>query len=561
MVVTIDAIVDTDMKFVNRVDERLNCPICKKVFDEPWQTSCGHRFCRHCLERLLGQEDPRCPKDGESISRQQSFRDKCCEREVLNLQCFCRLNKKGCDWKGELRHLKTHEDSCQYGNVKCQACSETVERRQLAAHREQDCINRAVACTYCGGEVWHSNMKDHLDVCPKFPIHCFLNCGEKGIPRDMMEEHMTKRCLKAEHLCPFSVHGCEFKGTKQTIDPHVVENIESHLEMMSYSSHECNEKSKQMEEKIYRLEQEKSALEHQLQNQAEVLAAARQNIQTQQTKLSHVENSIIEQKRTTEKLLADLKAFEAFRTNGDIVSSQMEEIMNTLREHEKEVSSLQGEVARLKLSPATPKGESNYRPKSDVSVTRESERRLDRNEHQLALHDIQLSDHDMQIQMLEATSYNGTYFWKIDRYSQRFQEAVSGKTLSIYSPPFYVGRFGYKVCARLYPNGDGIGKGTHLSMFFVVMRGEYDALLPWPFLQKVHFRLIDQDRIRDAYDAFRPEPNSSSFKRPTSDMNIASGCPTFISHIELRQGGYIRNDTMFIKITVDTTGLQGDMWQ
>ena len=331
--------------------------------------------------------------------------------------------------------------------------------------------------------------------------------------------------------------------------------------MMSYSSHECNEKSKQMEEKIYRLEQEKSALEHQLQNQAEVLAAARQNIQTQQTKLSHVENSIIEQKRTSEKLLADLKAFEAFRTNGDIVSSQMEEIMNTLREHEKEVSSLQGEVARLKLSPATPKGESNYRPKSDVSVTRESERRLDRNEHQLALHDIQLSDHDMQIQMLEATSYNGTYFWKIDRYSQRFQEAVTGKTLSIYSPPFYVGRFGYKVCARLYPNGDGIGKGTHLSMFFVVMRGEYDALLPWPFLQKVHFRLIDQDRIRDAYDAFRPEPNSSSFKRPTSDMNIASGCPTFISHIELRQGGYIRNDTMFIKITVDTTGLQGDMWQ
>ena len=310
-----------------------------------------------------------------------------------------------------------------------------------------------------------------------------------------------------------------------------------------------------MEEKIYRLEQEKSTLEHQLQNQAEVLAAARQNTQTQQTKLSQVENSIIEQKRTTEKLLADLKVFEASRTKGDVVSSQMEEIMNTLREHEKEVSSLQGEVAHLKLYP------SNSCSKSDVSLTRESERRLDRNEHQLALQDIQLSDHDMQIQMLEATSYNGTYFWKIDRYSQRFQEAVSGKTLSIYSPPFYVGRFGYKVCARLYPNGDGIGKGTHLSMFFVVMRGEYDALLPWPFLQKVHFRLIDQDRIRDAYDAFRPVPNNSSFKRPTSDMNIASGCPTFISHMELRQGGYIRNDTMFIKITVDTTGLQGDMWQ
>ena len=51
------------------------------------------------------QENPGCAIDGESISRQQSFRDKCCEREVLHLQCFCRFNKKGCEWKGELRHL------------------------------------------------------------------------------------------------------------------------------------------------------------------------------------------------------------------------------------------------------------------------------------------------------------------------------------------------------------------------------------------------------------------------------------------------------------------------
>ena len=313
-----------------------------------------------------------------------------------------------------------------------------------------------------------------------------------------------------------------------------------------------------MEEKICRLEKEKSALEKQLQNQAEQAAAARQNIQTQQTKLSHVENFILELKRTAEKLLADLRVFEASGTIEDFVSSQMEEIMKTLREHEKEVNSLQGEVARLKLSPATPKGASDYQPNQGVGLASEYECRLDRNEHQLALHDIQLSDQDMQIQMLEATSYNGTYIWKIDRYSLRFQETVAGKTLSIYSPPFYVGRFGYKVCARLYPNGDGIGNGTHMSIFFVVMRGEYDALLPWPFLQKVHFRLIDQDRIRDVNDAFRPEPNSSSFKKPTSDMNIASGFPTFISHMELRQGGYIRNDTMYIKIKVDSCGLRGD---
>ena len=103
----------------------------------------------------------------------------------------------------------------------------------------------------------------------------------------------------------------------------------------------------------------------------------------------------------------------------------------------------------------------------------------------------------MQIQMLEATSYNGTYFSKMGRYSQRFQEAVDGKTINL-QPSF--------LCGTIWVQSMCIGKGTHFSMFFVIMRGEYDALLPWPFLQKVHFRLIDQDsRIGDAYDAFRPQ--------------------------------------------------------
>ncbi|KAJ7361791.1 TNF receptor-associated factor 3 [Desmophyllum pertusum] len=502
------------IKFVDGRDERLECPICRNVFNEPWQTSCGHRFCANCLEHLFGPESPRCPIDNELISREKSFRDKCCEREVLNLQCFCRYKEKGCEWKGEFRHLKAHEESCQYGDVQCQACGETMERSHLKRHRENDCINRAVACTYCGGEVRQSNMKDHLEVCFKFPISCILNCGKEDIPRDMMEEHVTTQCPKAEHLCPFSVHGCDFKGTAENLDHHIKRSIESHLDMMNFSSHQCNKKNKEMEEK-----------------------------------------SVIEQKKEIEKLLHDLEGSAAVGANAGVVSSQMEEIMHTLREHEKEVNNLQGELTRLNLAAATPTGH-DFRPNS-VSASREGERRLDRTEHQLALHEIQLSEQDLQIQMLEATSHDGTYIWKIDHYSRRFQEAASGKTPSIYSPPFYVGRFGYKVCARLYPNGDGMGKGTHMAMFFVIMRGEYDALLPWPFMQKVNFRLIDQDRIRDAYDAFRPEPHSSSFKRPTSDMNVASGCPAFISQAGLREGGYILNDTMFVKITVDMAGLQG----
>lgn len=46
------------------------------------------------------------------------------------------------------------------------------------------------------------------------------------------------------------------------------------------------------------------------------------------------------------------------------------------------------------------------------------------------------------------------------------------------------------MCLRIYLNGDGTGRGTHLSLFFVVMRGHSDALLKWPFNQKVTLILI-----------------------------------------------------------------------
>jgi len=325
--------------------------------------------------------------------------------------------------------------------------------------------------------------------------------------------------------------------------------------MMNQSSNEYHAIAKEIGEKVCRLETEKKGLELQLHNQNEELVAARINIKTQQTKISIIERSICEQGRDMEKLLHDFKSM-ADNGNRDAASFQMQEILNTIKHHEAEMAVLKNKLAHPRVVGQTAHDNELY---GDSSSTRACDRRLDRAEHQLTLHEIQLSEQDTQIQRLEATSYNGDYVWKVDHFSRRYDEAISGKTPSIYSPPFYVGRFGYKVCARLYPNGDGNGKGTHMSMFFVIMRGEYDALLPWPFIQKVHFRLLDQDRIRDVFDAFRPDPNCVSFKRPTSDMNVASGCPTFVSHSELRQGGFVRDDTMFIKVTVDMANLQGDV--
>ncbi len=107
------------------------------------------------------------------------------------------------------------------------------------------------------------------------------------------------------------------------------------------------------------------------------------------------------------------------------------------------------------------------------------------------------------------------------------------------------------MCLRLYILGDGIGKNTHMSLFFVIMKGEFNNILQWPFTNKVTFKVINQMGNRDIIDSFKPDPMSSSFRKPKSDMNIASGCPRFVTHTELKSGGFIVEDTLFIKSTVD----------
>ena len=164
-------------------------------------------------------------------------------------------------------------------------------------------------------------------------------------------------------------------------------------------------------------------------------------------------------------------------------------------------------------------------------------------------------EQDNILRSMERDGY-GTMVWKIPQFSQRMEDARNGKYTSIFSLPFYSGRYGYKMCLRLYILGDGIGKGTHMSLFFVVMKGEFDNILQWPFTHKVTFKLINQCGGRDIVDIFQPDPLSSSFQKPKSDMNVAFGCPRFVSLNELIQGGFIVEDTVFIKVKVDVTTMK-----
>ena len=146
--------------------------------------------------------------------------------------------------------------------------------------------------------------------------------------------------------------------------------------------------------------------------------------------------------------------------------------------------------------------------------------------------------------------------WKIIGFAELLKQAKKGGETVIKSPPFH--SHGYKFRFTLYPNGTGRGKNSHLSIFFRLMKGEYDALLSWPFRKKVTLTFIDQQENPNDRENFvqsinsDPENNKESCSRPVTDENVKGvGFRMFISHKKVSERRYIVDDTMFIQFQVD----------
>ena len=509
---------------------------------------CFPRFCWQCVQAILnnGGTEPRCPDDNELLTSEGIFKDKCAEKEILVLECACPKNSFGCRWSGKFSQLQAHESECPFARVKCLyeylGCKTVVFRYQLAKHIENECAFKIAKCPYCFVNLPEARMKEHLEKCPKFPVKCPHGCDKRDIPREHVNEH-TESCPKAPVRCGFSSMGCRYQDERLSLEEHVNSSVSEHLVLTTKEVENISTKVKNLELQLSASREMNKAYEAQLSRQIDALAEANQAILTLHGKLAKMEDCAELQRKSLDDLRRVVETIiNKSETKGATAST--EEVINRVRSQETRIAQLEATGAtqgRAQISSPT----SNRLGGGD--------RRLEHLEHSLTLHDIQLADQDLKIQILETTSHDGSFLWKIDDYSRRFREALEGKTISLYSPPFFTSRYGYKLCARLYLNGDGIGKGRFISLFIVIMRGEYDGLLSWPFRQKITMRLLDQEGDMDVVETFRPDPNSSSFQRPRSDMNIASGCPQFCSQALLKSRGYLRGDSVFIKIIVDNT--------
>jgi hypothetical protein len=115
-----------------------------------------------------------------------------------------------------------------------------------------------------------------------------------------------------------------------------------------------------------------------------------------------------------------VRTFEGIATT---LHKETERILNVLDEHKKEIDDAK-------------------------RMNDEKSRKIMELERKLANNEVQVTKLTQRVLSYEVASYNGEIVWRLDNWGEHREKAVSGAVTSIFSPPFYTSKYGYKMCVR-----------------------------------------------------------------------------------------------------------------
>jgi len=504
---------DREITPVTPVDKRFACPLCGKLMQNPLQTDRGMVACTSCYEdrrREIGSEI--CPLDGEKIEHDSFTRlDKFMVREISKIQVQCFYEE--CKWKGALNDINRHEETdCQYARTECDICRQKVLKKQFAEHRAKDCTGNYDV------EMEETFDTEETKMKPKFKCP---SCG-KEVESTNSHNHW-KDCQGTK--CPYEQFGCKntYGRSAKEHEEHI-SNYHSYDHCVLEFVQGVLEENKNLDSKIMQMTRDKQTMDRKF-------SSLHNDYQILQNKCKELlEKS---QKKDRDINLLESKFQKLYNVVSDLEQNQ----------YEKKESELKNIVGNLST-----KGNALF----DITKLSESEELIRKVESDQAMLSANLADTNLKVKLLEHRSTNGTLIYRLENFTHRLEQARQGKIFALHSPPCFTSPNGYKFCLRVYLNGDGMGQGTHISIYFVLMRNHYDNLLEWPFQKKISIRMINhKSRQNDKRETFNTDKTSTSFRKPDKEMNMAAGCPKFLDLSSLLNGGYLADDSIFIEVKVE----------
>ena len=477
------------------------CPICLQILREPRLIDCcGHNYCDACIERV-GKDGKPCPLCNEPGFT--TMANKGLKRTLHEFCVYCPHRLRGCEWEGELGKLDEHLNSdplperqlkgCPFAVIECLHCKEGICRDKIAGHQLERCPQRPYTCEYC--TEYKSTFEDvahsHWPECKCFLLPCPNECtpSGSGIQRQCLDQHVKEECPLTVVQCELHHAGCEVTLPRKDMAEHMKKDSIAHISLLAAENRRLSKRLFEKEEKICLLTQQNTELEENTTKQSQELALTKQELT-----------------RTMQELMQELT---------QKVTSQALELTRTKQELAQKATSQDQELeAKLK------------------DAQRQAIDRL-QTQHQ---HDLQELRTEIEIQC--------DIFPMIVKMAG-FDE-LKKKGTTWYSCPFYTGMAGYKMCLNVDANGYGAAKGTHISVFTYLMRGEFDSHLKWPFRGTVTIQLVNQLEDKEHHtDSNDYEDATPDFAQVDGERSGGWGSPEFLPHSEL--GLSVANNRQYLK--------------
>ena len=547
-----------------------------------------------CAEEMRQKSLPNCPSCDEAIDFSSVYPDVYINKQMkkLLIKCTCGETVSLMEYEGHWERVCPEAClPCKYG------CGEVIQRGAADSHLES-CKLRPKICQFCNFELgMGTSLQEHLIAeCKAFQTeqHCAI-CQVTLKSGLEAASHELTICFERKRKCPFPINADCLKEEmnctvmKKHLSPDHIPVLAGRVEAMEGLVNQ----NKTLTEKVSFMETELTQCKSMISNLKTMVNELTRNLTEHlPTGMDLVESDVAKVKGPNQDEGMDSGMYSHNSRHGEDPAFSDGEFSVTppaietppprrrSSDHRLHMPNQQHieKMAVEKVGVASVELESRMsKVECTVSTLNQAVQRSTQDSTNFSGQVVKLQQHVTELdnravqhsnileevclrqELLEVKTTSGCFVWKINDVSRRYRDALEGRTLSLYSPPFYTSPHGYRMCLRAYLYGDGVGKGSFVSVFFVIMRSEHDDILAWPFKQKVSISLINQDTPSENYthitETFLPDVKSNSFAKPRSEMNVASGFPKFVKGSVLKDPKFVRNDVMYIRCKVDRTGL------
>ena len=471
--------------------------------------------------------DIKCPQCSKLF--EDAHLTTCCGRHVCG-QCCSNLKNSQCPFCKKSRFSSTADDfftnqflglqvECHYSR---RGCPWSGDLRALKQHVEETC-RKASICQHCSFECAHQAFPEHVPVCAEAPQPCPNRCSATGVKRKHLKRHLEQECV-------LRVVGSD---TVRHAANQCIQVAPLAVTMTSYSQYVSTGNTWYSppfytHKNGYKVHLRVDADLYKNHGHVSVLVCV----------LKGEYDSTL-----TWPLYAEVKvALYNWRTNKPLFSK---------------VLHLPGDAFCSMNTTNLPAswGSGDLEFISHASLAPD------------LANNVEYIQHDcLNFQIEEVTIVKVPAIPKLPLWAGDSCFAVplmKQKGLAFFGPPIYTHRGGYKLCPYVRPNG---GKGTHVSVYCILMRGEHDDALPWPVEADVVLEMLNwrenKNHKRHTFTLSHGAGGAEVSTRVPIDgiAEYGRGATTFAAHSSLSYNAtantqYLTEDCLLFKVVSCTAYL------